>query len=97
MVTVDGLLPCIQNKWGEKRLTFTAANGSELWVLLLEKVWAKVHGDYCRIIEGLPHETMRDITGAPSYMYQTGKGEVSWEMIRKATKNNHMLAGGAAG
>ena len=64
LVTVDGLIPCKQ-----KRVCFSTAHGNELWVLLLEKVWAKVHGDYCRIIGGLPHETFRDMTGAPGFMY----------------------------
>ena len=92
LVTIDGCIPCKQ-----KRVCFSTANGNELWVLLLEKVWAKLHGDYCRIIGGLPHETFRDFTGAPGFMYQSKKGEVTWEMIKKADKLDHMLACGIAG
>lgn len=31
---------------------FTKSNGSELWVLLLEKAWAKIHGSFHRIVSG---------------------------------------------
>ena len=48
---------------------FTQAHGNELWVLLLEKAWAKVHGSFDRIIAGMAHTTMRDLTGAPGYEF----------------------------
>jgi len=46
---------------------FSTTKGNELWVLVLEKCWAKIHGDFIRIIGGMCHETFRDLTGAPSY------------------------------
>jgi len=36
-------------------------------VSILEKAWAKLHGDYVRIIGGLSHDTFRDLTGAPAF------------------------------
>lgn len=36
------------------------------------------------------------MTGAPGYMYQSKKNEVSWDMIKKADKEDFMLAGGIA-
>jgi len=46
-VIVDDFLPC---KYHEP--AFAKANGNELWVLLLEKCWAKIHGSYERIESG---------------------------------------------
>ena len=43
--------------------------GTKLWVALVEKAWAKIHGNYAKIIEGKVHETLRDLTGAPTYEY----------------------------
>ena len=40
-VIVDEYFPC-----KDKEPFFSSANGNELWVLLLEKAWAKLHGSY---------------------------------------------------
>lgn len=42
-----------------------SGNGPELWVLLLEKAYAKVHGCYANIEAGLTGNAIRDLTGAP--------------------------------
>ena len=44
-------------------------NGHELWAIILEKVWAKVHGTYRRTKSGRAYEAFRDLTGAPAYGY----------------------------
>lgn len=50
--------------------TFAGFNdGSDLWVMLLEKAWAKLHRTYEAIEVGDPEHTMRDLTGAPSFSY----------------------------
>ena len=53
----------------EGDFVFSKANGNELWVLLLEKSWAKLHGSYNRIQSGNPITAYRDLTGAPCYAY----------------------------
>lgn len=59
-----------------KRAVFTSAHGNELWVLIMEKAWAKLHGSYHRIIGGQCHQTFRDVTGAPA-----------WEIMSKPNEN----------
>jgi calpain-15 len=61
-VVVDDYFPCYPN--GEPM--FSRAHGNELWVLLLEKAYAKLHGSYKNIVGGLPHEAMMDLTGCPT-------------------------------
>ena len=46
-VLVDSNIPCMNG-----RPFFSSANGNELWVIILEKAWAKIHGSYERIIGG---------------------------------------------
>ena len=59
---MDDYVPC---KRGTP--TFTKANGNELWAIMLEKAWSKVHGSYERTSGGFPHFAMRDMTGAPGF------------------------------
>jgi calpain-15 len=61
-VTVDDFFPCFPN--GSPM--FSRSNGNELWVLLLEKAYAKIHGGYKTLSGGLPHEAMMDLTGCPT-------------------------------
>lgn len=75
VVLVDDQIPCKDN-----RVAFARANGPELWVILLEKMWAKLHGSYDRIAGGREYETIRDLTGAPGYFFSEINDE-SFEQI----------------
>ena len=44
---------------------FLRGNGPELWVLLLEKAYAKINKCYANIEAGLTGNAIRDLTGAP--------------------------------
>ena len=46
----------------------------------MEKAWAKIHGSYDLIISGDGATTLRDITGAPSFNYET-KDDETLEII----------------
>jgi len=61
-VTVDDYFPCLMGA----RTAFSKPNGNELWVMLLEKAYSKLHGSYKIIEGGLPHKGLRDLTGLPS-------------------------------
>ena len=89
-VVIDDFLPC-----GNGEPCFSSANSNELWVLILEKVWAKLHGSYERIVGGQSHETFRDITGAPGYEVMTTREDI-WEMIDKADKKDYIMAAGVS-
>ena len=61
MVVVDDYLPVRYD-----RPAFANAKDGELWVSLLEKGWAKLHGTYARIEGGLPCHAYTHLSGAPS-------------------------------
>lgn len=64
-VVIDDYFPCIDNS-----PAFSRANG--LWVMLLEKAYAKVYGSYLNIEGGNPAIAMRDLTGAPYENKESG-------------------------
>ena len=93
-VILDNYIPC-RNRNGFTKPCFSASNSNELWVIMLEKAWAKLHHDYVKIIAGLSHETFRDMTGAPSWMHKS-KVEGLWEKILNGEKRDYMMACGAS-
>ena len=72
-VVVDDRFPCFQDE-----PAFSKAHGDELWVLLLEKAWAKIHGSYERIEAGFAENVLRDLTGAPCEVVHSDDEEVLW-------------------
>ncbi len=60
-VTVDDFFPCYVNGGP----IFTFGQGNELWVMLLEKAYAKLHGAYHQLIGGMISKALMDLTGCP--------------------------------
>ena len=60
-IILDDYFPC----YPDEGPLYSRAHGEELWVLLLEKAFAKVHGSYALLKSGFPFEAMMDLTGAP--------------------------------
>ena len=73
---------------------FSKSNGHELWVILLEKAWAKLHGTYQRIETGLSITALRDLTGAPSYLLKISEIEKEklWQKIKDADDRDYVMA-----
>lgn len=64
---------------------------NELWVMLLEKAWAKVSGNYENSIGGLCCESFRALTGAPvEYINHTYIQEV-WKQIYDAYHSGNII------
>lgn len=93
-VVVDDYFPYDNHKqtWAFSR----SNNEKEIWVLLLEKAWAKIYGSYQRIEAGTTGEALTVLTGAPtSFIYhkekKTKKDEF-WKTIRDADQKNFIIA-----
>jgi hypothetical protein len=80
-IYIDDQFPCLY-----KRPIFSRANGNELWVLVLEKAWAKEHGTYKRIESGESHKTFRDVLGAPAWEYKNSEEDDAFALILEADK-----------
>lgn len=78
VVTVDDYIPCTI-KGGPM---FTSGNGDELWVLLLEKAYAKVHRNYCQLRAGFLSDGMMDLSGCPTYKYTLPENREYYRKIK---------------
>lgn len=59
---------------GSEALCFAkCAHANEIWLPLLEKAYAKVHGDYAAIAGGFPGEGVEDMTGGVTTTIDTNK------------------------
>ena len=86
-VVIDDKIVCLGDS---DEIAFAAAHGSELWVILLEKMWAKIHSCYDRIAGGWEFETIRDLTGAPGY-YLTSIEDDTFDLIQEYDNAKYIM------
>lgn len=92
-ITLDDLFPYFRGK-----AAFSKAKGPEIWVMLAEKAWAKIHGSYQNIIGGAPGDVLSAFTGAPSTVYKF-KGKfateesVIWRKMLEGESNRWIMTG----
>ena len=74
---------------------FTKAKDNELWVVLLEKAWAKLYTSYKRIEAGYPEEALHDLTGAPIkqlyFQHSSFDKERDWQYLVEASKLEYSM------
>lgn len=72
-VTVDDWFPCFPGSGP----IYSRSRGNELWVLLMEKAYAKLHGSYALLRGGWANEGMIDLTGCPGSRYTFADADVA--------------------
>src|SRR5690348_1646243 len=91
-ILVDDYFPTYENY---PSLIFGRSNSSDLWVSLLEKVWAKVLGGYYKTSLGSPAEGFLCLTDSPTDVYSHGcldDYNDLWEKIQLSMKREWILA-----
>ena len=86
IVFLDDYFPVLK---GTNVLYFAKPNSFELWVLLLEKAWAKINGGYANIISGWPSDVFRAVTGfaCEQLTHRDNTIERLWSIIRTVDTN----------
>jgi len=81
--------------WRYGKPAFTKASENELWVVLLEKAWAKMYTSYRRIAAGYPEEPLHDLTGAPcKHLYMQHSSfdkEKDWQYLLVASQKEFAM------
>ncbi|CAD7938164.1 unnamed protein product [Amoebophrya sp. A25] len=82
--TIDDFIPCDKNAWndgnGRAKPKFAQPNGEELWVLLLEKAFAKLCGSYRNLEGGSTIWALRAMTGDHCRWYEKERsGGTRWK------------------
>lgn len=97
-VVVDDYIPV--NQQGDPLFAKPAA-GRSIWVMILEKCWAKLHGSYGAMIGGLPNEVLHSLSGAPTYYHEIPsdklKREELWATICNAYQKGAIFCCGTKG
>ena len=90
IVCVDDFFPA-DNK---NMFAFAMSGRRELWVQVLEKVWAKINGSYARTIAGLPSEAFGVLSDAPcvTYNHRRYKTEQFWNILKKEKTKGFFIA-----
>ena len=66
-IEVDDFFPV---KKGTKELAFAHSVNNDMWVPLLEKGWAKLHGSYIATEGGIPSFAATHLTGVPTMTWR---------------------------
>ena len=96
VVFVDDYFPVYKSS---TQFLFATPHNNELWVILLEKAWAKVNGGYALIEGGMIDEAFLALTGFPSeYISHDGlEPQELFEKILESSKENIVMGCGSLG
>ena len=91
-ILLDDFFPCRQYS-GAYFPAFAQCKGGEIWVPLLEKAYAKIHGSYFNVESGVSHHALRDLTGAPiEELYDEADADKVWDFVVNGVNNEYFLS-----
>ena len=90
IVFVDDYLPFEK---GTNNFKFAKPNGLELWVVILEKAWAKINSGYSLTISGWPSDPLSALTGfsTEKITHKDIPIDELWKIIYYSDTNNQIM------
>jgi len=82
----------------DRRWAATCSREEEIWVMVIEKAWAKAHGAYGTICGGDSRESLSSLTGAPTTLLKHGdkSKDILWKVLKDATRRKFIMSSGGA-
>lgn len=90
-VIVDDAFPCHAGFGGTP--AFSRGHGCELWVMILEKAWAKRYGSYQQIESGMTSDCLSAFTGAPVKTLMAIDTSL-WDQVSLGEEMNWIMSAG---
>ena len=89
-VVIDDYLPVFK---GTNELAFAHSKPGELWVSLLEKGWAKLHGCYEAMSVGYPSFAVSHLLGVHAHTLHHAEKDLDklWLIFRKAEQRKYKM------
>jgi len=89
-ILLDDSFPCDVKT---RKPVFSHGNGPELWVLLLEKAYAKLHGSYMNIENGNAAAALSDLTGGPCFIGKVAEqsDDEIWSTLSHHDRLDHVM------
>ena len=91
LIEVDDYLPVLK---GTNTLAFAHSDKIEVWMCLLEKAWAKLHGCYAATIGGVPDFAVSHLAGVPSETLRHEENcdlDEFWEILKSVDRRKFTL------
>lgn len=90
VVVVDDYFPVMG---GKAAFACNRDDPTELWVAILEKAFAKLHGSYAAIAGGNPAHALRDLTGFPATGLEFADEDLDklYNYLEQCDQKNYML------
>ena len=64
LIFVDDFFPFYFDSEGQHRFVFSSSHKNDIWIILLEKAWAKINGNYAQSLDASPLEAFDVLTDA---------------------------------
>ena len=95
---VDDYLPLVEGASGYSAVMGKVGNDKSLWGPLMEKAFAKLHGNYEHIVGGWMNYGVSALNGSPYINLLHGDGEATadsvWKFIESHNDDNNIITMG---
>lgn len=90
-IVIDDYIPCYGDN--KNQPLFSKPKGKELWVLLAEKIWAKVYKTYVACEAGFMDEALEYLLGTPTTRHLTSELDLDeiWDILIMADKKKCVI------